>query len=291
MYRTIEDVENKITTNDRKNITYIHPIASDEEIAKLIAAYSNSNGGDIIFGIRDDGKKLETKNFPFKINLEKIQSLIEGRINIKNEYFTIKDANLFYISVNKSAELVKVNKIPYKIIDNGTPKELEIKKVFISYAHKDRDLVDLTEKKLSLYKDLEVTRDINDASYRDSLSEFMQTIRNHDIVIALVSSAYIKSLNCMYEITQLMKDTDYQKKLYFIIVDNNDYRFYKEENRYENYQANIYRTESRLAYLRYWSNEQKELEQNIKEAGLRPAMLSNIALDMRKLESVLPSID
>ena len=95
----------------------------------------------------------------------------------------------------------------------------------------------------------------------------------------------------MYEITQLMKDIDYQKKLFFIVVNSDDYKFYKEENRYENYQANIYSVESRLAYLSYWSDEQTRLEQSIKEANLRPAMMANIALDLRKLESILPAID
>ncbi|MBU5466238.1 TIR domain-containing protein [Virgibacillus sp. MSJ-26] len=291
MFRTIEDIKNKISENDRKNTTYIHPIASDEEIAKLISAYSNSDGGDIIFGIRDDAKRLELKKFPFKVDLERIQDLIEGSINIKSGYLTIEDASILFISVNKSDELVKVNKVPYRINGNGALEELKVQKVFISYAHKDSDLVNLIEEKISLYKNLETTRDINVTQYRDSLSEFMQTIRNHDVIIALVTSAYIKSLNCMYEITQLMKDIDYQKKLFFIVVNSDDYKFYKEENRYENYQANIYSVESRLAYLSYWSDEQTRLEQSIKEANLRPAMMANIALDLRKLESILPAID
>jgi len=291
VFRTIEDIKNKISENDRKYTTYIHPIASNEEIAKLISAYSNSDGGDIVFGIRDDGKRLELKNFPFKVDLERIQDLLEGSINIRNGKFTIGDANILFISVNKSEELVKVNKVPYRINGNGAPEELKVQKVFISYAHKDSDLVDLIEEKLSLYKNLETTRDINATQYRDSLSEFMHTIRNHDVIIALVTSAYIKSLNCMYEITQLMKDIDYQKKLFFIVVNSDDYKFYKEENRYESYEANIYSVESRLAYLSYWSDEQKRLEQSIKEANLRPAMMANIALDLRKLESILPSID
>ena len=62
MFRTIKDIENKINTNNRKNTTYIHPIANNEEIAKFIAAYSNGNGGDIILGIKDDGITLRIKN-------------------------------------------------------------------------------------------------------------------------------------------------------------------------------------------------------------------------------------
>ncbi|MEX3748278.1 MULTISPECIES: TIR domain-containing protein [Lysinibacillus] len=285
------EIESKIINNERKSTSYIHPIVSNEYIAKLIAAYSNGDGGDIVFGIRDDGKNLEVKTFSFSIDMAEIKKSIEGSIYIQNDSFEMGKSNIFYISVSKSKDLIKVNNIPYIITSNGILEEMKLKKVFISYAHKDRDLADYLEKSLGVQNNLEITRDINVTSYKDSLSEFMQTIRKHDIVIAIVTSAYIKSLNCMYEITQLMQDVDYLKKLYFIIVNDEDAFFYKEENRYENYQANIYSTQNRIAYLSYWSVEQTKLEQEIRNANLRPALLGNLAQEMKKLDSVLPSVD
>ena len=101
-------------------------------------------------------------------------------------------------------------------------------KSFISYSHKDSDLVDILESELDRYNNIEITRDINITKYRDSLEEFMKTIREHDFTIAVVSSAYIMSLNCMYEVMQLMQDKIIKKSC-FIIVNSNDEIYYNEK--------------------------------------------------------------
>ena len=49
---------------------------------------------------------------------------------MKIEYnsFTFEDYNLFYISIDKSDELVKVNNIPFKINKDGDLEEMKIKR-------------------------------------------------------------------------------------------------------------------------------------------------------------------
>lgn len=291
MFRTIKDIENKISTNNRKNTTYIHPIASHEEIAKFIAAYSNGNGGDIILGIKDDGITLSIKKFAFNLNIENILDLLDGAVKIEYNRFTFEGKNLFYISIDKSDELVKVNNIPYKINKDGDVEEMTIKKVFISYAHKDSDLVNILEEELKKYENIKITRDIKVTEYRDSLDEFMKTIRYHDFVISVVSSAYIKSLNCMYEVMHLMQDKDYQEKLFFIIVSREDVDYYNEKNRYDGFEAKIYDVMDRLKYVTHWRDKKAELERIINEAALSPELMVNLAVDMRKLNSVIPPMD
>ncbi|SFX36840.1 Putative DNA-binding domain-containing protein [Bacillus altitudinis] len=291
MFRTIKDIENKINTNNRKNTTYIHPIANNEEIAKFIAAYSNGNGGDIILGIKDDGITLRIKKFAFNLNIENILDLLDGTVKIEYNSFTFEDYNLFYISIDKSDELVKVNNIPFKINKDGDLEEMKIKKVFISYTHKDSDLVNILEEELKKYEDIKITRDINVTKYRDSLDEFMKTIRDHDFVISVVSSAYIMSLNCMYEVMHLMQDKDYQEKLFFIIVSEEDIDYYDEKNGYDGFEAKIYDVMNRLKYVTHWRDKKAELERSINEASLSPELMVNLAVDMRKINSVIPPMD
>lgn len=291
MFRTIKDIENAISKNSRENITYIHPIASHKEIAKYIAAYSNCNGGDIILGIKDDGITLSIKKFAFKLNIDDILDLLDGSVKIECSRFTFRGNNLFHISIDKSDELVKVNNIPYKINEDGDVEEMTIKKVFISYTHKDSDLVDILEEELKQYENIKITRDIKVTIYRDSLDEFMKSIREHDFVISVVSSAYIKSLNCMYEVMNLMKDKDYQEKLFFIIVSKDDVNYYNEKNRYDGFEAKVYDVMDRLKYITHWRDKKAELEQSINEAALSPDLMANLAVDMRKLNSVIPSMD
>lgn len=47
----------------------------------------------------------------------------------------------------------------------------------------------------------------------------------------------------------------------------------------------------RLKYITHWRDKKLELEQSIKEAGLSPELMANLAVDMRKLNSVIPSMD
>lgn len=291
MLSTVEDIYNKINTSSRKNTTYIHPIADKEVIAKFIAGYSNGEGGDIIFGVRDDGVTLSVKKFAFNLDIEKILDLLEGSINIAYNSFIFNGEKLFYIAVDKSGDLIKVNDRPYQINKNGYFEEMIIKKVFISYAHKDSDLVNIIEESLEKYQNIKITRDINVTNYRDSLDEFMRTIRDHDFVISVVSHAYIMSLNCMYEIMQLMQEKNYQEKLFFIIVNENDGVYYNKINRYDDFAAKIYDTNARLKYIRYWENKKVELEQSINEANLSLELMVNLTADMRNLKYVIYAMD
>lgn len=289
--RTKSEIIQAIINNDRNDKIYIHPVLTPEKAAKYISAFSNGSGGDIIFGIRDDGYTLTLKNYSIPFQIKKAMALLNLNVNYIFENFKFENKKFCYISIDKSNELVKSNNIPYKINKDGDVEEMTIKNVFISYTHKDGDLVDILEGEIGKCENIKITRDINATAYRDNLDKFMKTILEHDFVISVVSSAYIKSLNCMYEVMNLMQDKDYQEKLFFIIVSKDDVNYYSEKNRYDDFEAGIYDTKNRLEYVIYWRDKKIELEQSINKAALPPELMVNLALDMRKLNSVIPSMD
>jgi len=291
VHRSVDDIKQKITTHCNQNTTYIHPSATNIYIAQLISAYSNGKGGDIILGVRFDGKVVEVKENKFPISIETILKVIKGKIDIEYNKFYFEQSELFYISINTSEELVTVNDVPYTLNHSGEVTELVPHKVFISYTHKDSDLTDIIEGVLTTYKNVVVTRDIKVTQYKDDLNEFMRTIRKHDMVVAIVSDGYLKSLNCMYEVTELMKEEDYQQRLYFIVVGDSDSRFYKKENRYDGFQANIYNPLGKAKYLSYWDKRQKTMEEEINKLNIRTSMLGDLSSEMKKMESILPSLD
>lgn len=258
MFSTIKDIENKISTNSRENTTYIHPILSPDEVAKLIAAYSNSNGGDIVFGIRDDGKRLEVKNFPFSFDLQRVQNLIEGSIDIQSEYFNLNGTKLYYISINKVKEIVTVNKMIFRIDGNGVAKQMKNQKIFISYCWDDlafADLIDNDFKKMG-YK---LTRDVRDIDFKDSIKDFMRTIGKHDFVISIVSDKYLKSVNCMYEISEVMRSREYKEKMLLIILNDSDRELLSSTRDVRStFAANIYSFEQRISYISYWEDKETE---------------------------------
>lgn len=54
----------------------------------------------------------------------------------------------------------------------------------------------------------------------------MQTIKEQDYVLSLISDAYLKSKNCMYEICELMRDRNYMDRLLFIVLSDDDINKY-----------------------------------------------------------------
>ena len=287
--RTKDEIKQAISYNDRNNKIYIHPVLTPEKAAKYISAFSNGNGGDIIFGVSDDGRKLTVKNHSVPFRIEKALKHLNINVNCKYEHFQFEGHKLGYLSIDKSADLVKVNDIPYIINPNGELAEMKTKTVFLSYCHADTDLANIVEENLNNHDEISVSRDIHITKYRADLDEFMKTIRNHDFVVSIVSSKYLKSLNCMYEITELMKDPNFNDKLLFIIVNKGDAEYYKEQNIYDNFEAGIYDFNKRLSYIEYWSNKDAEMEKNLKSANLPYELMAEFALDKRKLVSIIPS--
>ncbi|WP_445493112.1 TIR domain-containing protein [Niallia sp. 03133] len=287
--RTKDEIIQAIRNSDRNNKIYIHPVLTTEKAAKYIAAFSNENGGDIILGVHDDGQTLRVKNYSIPFQVEKALKLLNVNVNYIFEPFQLEGKKLGYISIEKSMELVKVNGTPYKIHPNGELAEMKTKTVFLSYCHADADLANIVEESLNKHDDISVSRDINITQYRDDLDEFMKTIRNHDYVVSIVTSKYLESLNCMYEITELMKDHNFNEKLLFIIVNKDDVKYYREENVYANFEADIYNFNKRLSYITYWNNRGKEMENGIKSAELPSEMIAEFALEKRKLVSIIPS--
>lgn len=287
--RTKDEIIQAIRNGDRNNKIYIHPALTPEKAAKYISAFSNGSGGDIILGVHDDGRMLRVKNYAVPFQVGNALKLLNINVNCIFEPFQFEGNKLCYISIDKSMDLVKLNDIPYIINTDGELVEMKTKTVFLSYCHADADLANIIEKSLNKNDDISVSRDVNITQYRDDLDEFMKTIRNHDFVVSIVTSKYLKSLNCMYEITELMKDPNFNDKLLFIIVNKGDAEYYKKQNIYEDFEAGIYDFNKRLSYITYWDNKEKEMEKSLKSADLPFEMIAEFALEKRKLVSIIPS--
>lgn len=284
----IENINSKIKEHDRENTIYIHPVASEVKIAQYISAFANGDGGLLIFGVADDGKKLTVKKFPFTLNVSKIRSLLDSEVEIEINKFEYNNTNLTYLSVTGSSELILVKDIAYVLDENRNIVQLEEKSIFLSYCHKDKDIANIVEG--AFVKDpkerIKVTRDINMLNYKDSLEEYMRTIKEHDFTISIISDAYLKSQPCMYEISELMRDRDYYNKLLFVIISDNDSKYYKEE--VENIKANVYSVE-RYDYITYWEAEKDKVDQKIAKIK-NPALTSEIASTSKQIEIITLNI-
>ena len=158
-------------------------------------------------------------------------------------------------------ELVDAENIPAE-------QEIYVKTVFLSYCQKDSDIADLIEEKLRPAIDgkMKISRDIRDVKYHESFKSFMQSIKIHDYVIMLISDNYLKSRNCMFEVMEVVKDSQYENKLIFIVLSDEDIIYYKDESLHD-IGAKIYTPEGQTPYSVYWNNYKKDLQAQIDAIG------------------------
>ena len=129
--------------------------------------------------------------------------------------------------------------------------KINIPTVFVSYNWGCSDFVDKIESALNGKCDIK--RDKNNIDDWKSISEFMKTIRNEDFAILVISDAYLKSVACLYEVIELIKDDKWDEKAMYVIMDD---------------AKDIYNGIKRLNYIRYWNDYCNELSDAIKDLPL-----------------------
>ncbi len=161
-------------------------------------------------------------------------------------------------------------------------------KLFLSYCSVDSDMIDILEQKIlnSEYAYIfDISRYTRDVAYRESFQEYMDSIGDYDFVITLISDNYLKSKACMYEVSKLLDGSNLSKFLY-IVVDRKDEEYCRQFPLCRTKAAEIYTPEGQLAYISYWDNQRKVLEQSIKELD-RPYMHPETAENLRRVDHIL----
>ncbi|QIX59922.1 tetratricopeptide repeat protein [Hymenobacter sp. BT18] len=121
-------------------------------------------------------------------------------------------------------------------------------KISLSYCWADKDIankIDQDWKALGII----LTRDIRDVDYKGSFRAFMQSMREGDFVLLIISENYLKSKNCMFEALELFQDPAFKDKILPVLAPN----------------ANIYNALGRLQYAKYWEEQISELTAQIKQ--------------------------
>lgn len=91
--------------------------------------------------------------------------------------------------------------------------------IFISYSWKDKELVNVIDKFFFDNKII-LVRDERDLAYTKSINEFMDSIRKNDYFIIALSKDYFKSINCIKELKNALKEVEFQTKVLPIVLDS-----------------------------------------------------------------------
>ncbi len=187
-----------------------------------------------------------------------------NKISDNIEAFVKKSIEPFVVALRTFIELSFID------CDDEAGKEVEKKltTIFLSYCQKDTDIAQFLEEHLApqLKDKAKISRDIRDVEYHQSFKKFMQTIEQHDFVITIISDNYLKSRNCMYEMLEVVKDSNFSQKLIFIVLSDEDVKYYKEEP-LKKIGADIYSASEQAEYTKYWTAFDKKLDKQIEDIG------------------------
>ncbi|WP_339901116.1 toll/interleukin-1 receptor domain-containing protein [uncultured Cyclobacterium sp.] len=125
-------------------------------------------------------------------------------------------------------------------------------KIFVSYAWggESEDVVIKLDEVLQK-NNLKLIRDKRDLAYQARISAFMDQIGKGKGIVVVISDKYLKSPYCMFELLEIYKNEDFEKRVIPIVLGD----------------AAIYKTESLLSYQEYWIEEKNKLDEKIKENG------------------------
>lgn len=145
-------------------------------------------------------------------------------------------------------------------MDKETKTIEYIPEIYISYAwEKQEDGTNWPPILKNLYDELisnnfKVQIDIQKLKYKDNIKTFMKELGAGRYIICIISEKYLKSLNCMYEVLQMLKYQNFQDRIFPILLSD----------------AKIYNSSKIIHYLLYWEEKINQLNNEAKS-------LSNIA--------------
>ena len=165
------------------------------------------------------------------------------------------------------------NQCFFKMNERKQLKEEKEKKttIFLSYSRKDTEVANQIDQQLSKNPKMIVKRDIRDIGVWNSIREFMQSIRQQEYAVLLVSDAYLKSPNCMFEVLEVMKEQEYQNRIFSAIIEKR-----------------IYSSFLWIEYIKYWQNECKTFEAALE--GIHPTNIAEVASELKRYQQIAASM-
>ena len=301
--------DNKVFKNQlRKNIMVICEAAREAfnespEFANIIPSFVDDVIYEEVINALENKRQVNIDEMQKKLNITRrdiFEQLIEF-IDIKlqtsfeysqrdyNAWARQKATDIESLLGNIINEINEIKKIltPKNSEQPKTPKKR--KTIFLSYCNIDSPIADLIEEKLisKLSEKIKITRYTKDVNYRESFKNFMNSISEHDFVITIVSDAYLKSQPCMYEAGELIKDNNFAKKILFVVISDNERKYYKPTFRNKSIGAKIYSDENQIKYVTYWERQYKNHEKNLEKINSNSAKIST----MQKMAEIKKIID
>lgn len=151
-----------------------------------------------------------------------------------------------------------------------------MKRIYITYCWQDEKIADILDYHFQQVG-IKLIRDKRDLDYSSSIENFARKMRQGSYNICIISNEYLKRINCMYEINQLLKDDNFAiKKFCPIVVDTSSEHIDLTPTGIEN-------------YAQFWKKElqhQDQLINNIPENRNKEEQIRQL----KKIEAIYNDI-
>lgn len=127
------------------------------------------------------------------------------------------------------------------------------KTIFLSYTGADQNVVNIIDTCLQEYG-YTVNRDLRDIDDWTSIDNFMKSIRTDDFVIPIISDTYLRKVNCMYEVSQLIKDESYKTRTLPVVI-----------NVPTSEKISLYDLQYHPTIVRYWQDEAQKYKEMLEK--------------------------
>jgi internalin A len=102
-------------------------------------------------------------------------------------------------------------------------------------------------------KGVKIVRDKRELRYGGYIRAFMERLGEGKAVILIISDAYLRSPNCLFELLEVSKHDNLEKRIFPIVLDD----------------AAIYEPVEQLRYVKYWEDRIRELDEEMRKVSPR----------------------
>lgn len=158
--------------------------------------------------------------------------------------------------VNKANDVVKsnTNKVSTPFLETPFPDTAQVylaeeKEIYISYAWGGESEKIVNELDQAFQnRGVTIVRDKRNLGFKGRIKGFMETIGRGKAVVLVISEKYLKSENCLFELLQVAKYSDFEGRIFPVVLDD----------------AKIYKAIDRIRYVQHWEQQLKELDDAMK---------------------------
>lgn len=237
-----------------------------ESISGIVDAYQNSSNGIASYSITDELTQALNKNGSFRT----VYNYFVSTGQLKQVISSVQNKILRWtIELEKNGQAMK-KEIEETAVDKGS-EDMEKVNIFLSYCWNDSNIADDIYNHFKGNQNIELHRDTIDIGTWNSIKEYMQSIKNMDYTILLISDTYLKSANCMYEVLEVMRDRNYKDKIFPAVID-----------------SGIYKPITRAKYVKYWQEEFNELDNTLNE--IKVQNLGKLNEDLKRCQDISSNI-